>query len=760
MPSKLFALFYSIAFLLPACLYGTTYYLDNTNGSDTDPAHDGLSPATAWKSIAQIATAVPQPGDVFLFKRGEEWQLTSQWYITYSGTQAAPITFGAYGDVNDDLPIITNVGEIANANVSTNWTESMTNNIWTFPLAATPGRLFLDGTEYLRASTLADVGTTDSEGIMGYWFFDGGNLYIYASENPATLYSSFQGSHIFYPTLLYNTEYLNFEDLDFRGGTGSSFAILGGSHTEIRNCRLGHSGNTGILLLNATVDDMDQSTSNITIEDNTFDSNFTFFYGLGSERGCGDGLRLRRGVSNCTIANNTFINWAHNAIELLGDDAAAGGVNNNQIHDNHISAPDIPYAHPLGADGLIGKCQQNEFYRNYIENCRTASQINGNDNWVHHNIISGMRRSPAKNDATAHAFILAIYGAGLVSENNRFDHNLIVDTDESAFLVRGYGHAGQVENNSIRNNIIYDTGKAPYGGAYQSGTGLVINDIGDGVGGNTYQNNLFYSSFASAPVFTAHNTTYLTSSAFNALDGTEGNTISDNLSGDPLFTDLVNENYLPMDNSPAVNRGIDVGLTLDYDLQPRFVGPAPDIGPLETDVTTPLPVEWGGFWLEVVQQQVILQWQTLTEIHADHFTIERSKDGISFDVIGEVPATGYSTVPRDYRFRDADPPTGKLYYRLRQVDLDGTFEYSTILSTEILREQHFQLIRSHQNELRIAGPLNWDWGKTRLLIFDQSGKKCMEVSGTAYVSLDQLPSAAYILVLRNGGSIETFRFVK
>lgn len=139
-------------------------------------------------------------------------------------------------------------------------------------------------------------------------------------------------------------------------------------------------------------------------------------------------------------------------------------------------------------DGLPGKCQGNTFFRNYIEDCRTACQANGNNNHLHHNIIVGMRRSPSKNQPTAHAFIMGIYGSGLVSENNRFDHNLIIDTDESAFLIRGYGFPGQVQGHEIRNNIIYETGQAPYGNAYDVGTGLVIYDTNlDGVGGNTCQ---------------------------------------------------------------------------------------------------------------------------------------------------------------------------------------------------------------------------------------------------------------------------------
>ncbi|WP_170110228.1 right-handed parallel beta-helix repeat-containing protein [Flavilitoribacter nigricans] len=759
MSSKLIAPFCLIAILLSVHLPATTYYLDYTNGSN---ANDGQSEANAWKDLFKIRDVGPMPGDVFLFKRGEVWP-GLQMYVTASGTAGNPITYGAYGDLADDLPIITTVDALTDANTAGNWTESMT-NIWTLSLPITPGRLYLDGTEYLRASTLADVGTSDSEGSFGHWFYDAAAdlLYLYATENPAGLYSLFAGSKEFYSALVFDADYMIFENLDFRGGSGAALAVLGGANIEIRNCRLGNAGNTGVLLADATVSAMSQTSSNITVTDNVFDSDFTFFYGLGSERGCGDGLRLRKGANDCTVSNNTFINWAHNAIELLGDGATADGVNNNQFYDNHISAPDIPYAHPLGADGYSGKCQNNEFYRNYIEDCRTASQINGNNNWVHHNIIIGMRRSPSKAQATAHAFVLGIYGTGLVSENNRFDHNLIIDTDESAFLVRGYGYAGQVENNAIRNNILYETGLAPYGNAYPTGTGLVIYDTNlDGVGANTYQNNLFYSSILGPEaVYDQDNAMIYTSTEFNALNGTDGNTISANDTGDPLFTDFANGNFLPMDNSPAVNAGIDVGLLVDYALQDRFVGPAPDIGPLETDVTAPLPVEWGGFGLELVAETVELTWTTLLEVNADHFQVERSADGLHFTSIGRVMAVGNSSVPRDYQFTDNFPPVGLVYYRLRQVDVDGAFEYSSILSVDIAKEVELQLIRPYREQLQIVAPADWDWSGTTVRVFSMNGRKLLEAKGTDRISLRELPRAAYLVLLQSGGRSETFQFVK
>lgn len=529
---------------------------------------------------------MPMPGDTFLLKYGESWKGV-QMYIDASGTPGNPIVYGAYGNPADGKPIITTVMPLNGATNSGNWTEtSLGSNIWTIPQTDSPGRLFLDGNEVLRASTLTDVGILDNENARGVWFFEAGTLYLYATQNPTNFFNSFEGSNAFYSALVFNAKHLILENLDIRGGVGAALSIFGGEDIIVQSCNLGHSSGTGVQLIDANVNNSRIPATEIIIRENTINSNFTFFYGLGSERGVGDGVRMVFGVNNCQVYNNTFLNWAHNAVELRGDQAGGSGVNNNQIYDNHISAPDIPYAHPFGLDGFLGKCQFNEIYRNYVENCRTISQINGNNNWVHHNIIRGMRTSPSKTTPTAIAFSLSIYGDNLVCENNRLDHNLIIDTDEAGFVIQNFGYPIQVKNNSIRNNIIYQTGIDPINDDYQAGTGLVIYDTyPGGIGPNTYQNNLFYNELPNAKMALIRkpgNDSYLSADEFNQQNGLDGNTISGNIEGDPLFADFDNQNYVPQFNAPVIDAGILTGLELDYAQNPRNQGLAPDIGPFET----------------------------------------------------------------------------------------------------------------------------------------------------------------------------------
>lgn len=95
--------------------------------------------------------------------------------------------------------------------------------------------------------------------------------------------------------------------------------------------------------------------------------------------------------------------------------------------------------------------------------------------------------------------------------------------------------------------------------------------------------------------------------------------------------------------------------------------------------SAPLPVEWLSFTAIPEKKAVILRWSTATEHNNDYFVIERSDDGLTFKAIGQVPGGGTSSVIRNYQFLDVDPMEGTSYYRIRQVDFDGQYDYSKIV---------------------------------------------------------------------------------
>lgn len=88
--------------------------------------------------------------------------------------------------------------------------------------------------------------------------------------------------------------------------------------------------------------------------------------------------------------------------------------------------------------------------------------------------------------------------------------------------------------------------------------------------------------------------------------------------------------------------------------------------------TNSLPISLLNFDAEPVENRVEVKWTTVSEINNDHFTVERSSDGINYEPIGTVPGAGNSTSLMYYKFTDSDPLDGVSWYRLRQTDFDGT----------------------------------------------------------------------------------------
>ncbi|WP_035560612.1 IPT/TIG domain-containing protein [Hymenobacter sp. IS2118] len=100
---------------------------------------------------------------------------------------------------------------------------------------------------------------------------------------------------------------------------------------------------------------------------------------------------------------------------------------------------------------------------------------------------------------------------------------------------------------------------------------------------------------------------------------------------------------------------------------------------------TPLPVELMAFTAEKRGSTVALAWATASERNSDRFEVERSRDGRTFARIGQVAAAGSSSTYRSYDFLDPQYPgeTDLLYYRLRQVDLNGITAYSPVRTVRV-----------------------------------------------------------------------------
>jgi hypothetical protein len=118
----------------------------------------------------------------------------------------------------------------------------------------------------------------------------------------------------------------------------------------------------------------------------------------------------------------------------------------------------------------------------------------------------------------------------------------------------------------------------------------------------------------------------------------------------------------------------------------------------ETDLDFIVPVELTSFTAEANQANVELKWTTATELNNRGFEIERQNVGQQgeWKNIGFVPGHGTTSEVQHYSYVDENI-SGFLRYRLKQIDLDGTFTYSEIIDVEALAKLSFKLDQNYPN---------------------------------------------------------------
>jgi hypothetical protein len=106
----------------------------------------------------------------------------------------------------------------------------------------------------------------------------------------------------------------------------------------------------------------------------------------------------------------------------------------------------------------------------------------------------------------------------------------------------------------------------------------------------------------------------------------------------------------------------------------------------DVTIVRPLPVELKEFKATAVRQDAQLMWTTASELNNDRFVVERSLDGLTFSAIGTVQGKGTSTQQSKYSFTDAGAARfgALIYYRLKQLDFDGTVTFSPVRTVKFV----------------------------------------------------------------------------
>jgi Secretion system C-terminal sorting domain len=141
-----------------------------------------------------------------------------------------------------------------------------------------------------------------------------------------------------------------------------------------------------------------------------------------------------------------------------------------------------------------------------------------------------------------------------------------------------------------------------------------------------------------------------------------------------------------------------------------------------------LPVELKNFSAVINNNKVNLKWATATEVNNYGFEIERyalSAERKAFEKIGFVQGAGNSNSPNNYSFVDANPLSGDVEYRLKLIDNDGAFKYSSIVTLNSLPAK-YELFQNYPNPFNPTTTIKYSLPKAQhvtLKLYDELGKE-------------------------------------
>lgn len=548
-----------------------TYYVSNS-GNDSN---NGLSEATPWKTIAKVGGFKFADEDVILFNRGDVWR--ESMCILHDH-----LSFGAYG--SGEKPIVDGADIIHTM-------SSLGTNIWQKTgLTIQPNLMYLNHT---IGNQKISLGACTS---VGDWYWDSGTkvLSVYSAIDPSGNIELGQRHKIFN---LGSGNYINISNLTIQHSNENSIPdsewwsgalyMSGVNFITIIGCTIQENGMYGVFAMNS---------SHLTFDRNTFLRN-------GESHKNGGSVRVwagRIGVTDITFTNNQC---NYNANGLLFDpNGKINHITNVDIHGNHFDHNNaaglyiqmldsvvvhnnyfegngdisLPESYGIG----ITSCDNTEIFQNRIINQKyndgiqlysDASSTYGSSNNVSifRNYISGVTHGDCiglglLNDHTCqnlqiycntavradHAGISLFTGGGNASKVNIFNNTLYEN------ILGGLRVSDVNVPIVLKNNIFY------HNGALDTEFRLATSGL-------THSNNLWYRT--SGNVLTYNFNTF-TIATIKGFEPSSQNT-------DPLFTDAAHGDFSLRTGSPAINAGVNVGLTKDI-LGKPVIG-TPDIGAYE-----------------------------------------------------------------------------------------------------------------------------------------------------------------------------------
>jgi len=531
--------------------WAATYYVDATNGKDSN---GGLSPSTAWKTIAKVNSSKFQPGDFILLKRSEVWR--EQLTVPSSGSNGNPITFTAYG--SGDKPVITG------ADLVIKWEKQGMQNVWQSTVTTEPRVVLFDGVLGVNKSSIENL---DAE---NEWHWDTNILYVYCTSDPDTNYTSpgiESGKREHAVSTNGRSDFLIdglvLESGNNSVGSGVWLNGAGATRVTVQNCIIRYNG-YGILVYTT-----DAQNGNHTFYGNTIHDNRLI--GISFNDGTdGSGSGTETTISSNTIYNNynfgilIHTSWAIVEKNLVYSNGHIGGTNvgihifagnagfetantgDNNIVRYNVSHSNISGNNDGGGIQIDFYCDNNQVYYNvsYNNDGPGIAIHNGRDNLVYNNTTY--------NNCANSSGDMTIFGEITLTENDTYDEN---------------------EGTIVKNNNVY---------AVRAGVYAIFVDRG--VTNIDIHSNNWYKASGNWWYYKAEMGSSL--STWNSKPG-----IGTDINTDPLFTDKGNDDFTLQSTSPCINAGTDVGLAFDCAGIGVPQGAGFDIGAYENKKTAPSPVK-------------------------------------------------------------------------------------------------------------------------------------------------------------------------
>jgi hypothetical protein len=186
-----------------------------------------------------------------------------------------------------------------------------------------------------------------------------------------------------------------------------------------------------------------------------------------------------------------------------------------------------------------------------------------------------------------------------------------------------------------------------------------------------------------------------------------------------------------------------------------------------------IPVELVSFEASANQGSVTLNWATATEKNNRGFSIERSS-GSEFETIGFVNGSGTTTERKSYSFRDDNVLSGTYTYRLKQIDFDGTFEYSNGVEVNVFAATDFTLAQNFPNPFNPTTTIEYGLqtkSNVKITVLNSIGQEVAllvneskeagyhQVQFSAVSAAGVLPSGVYFYRIQAGNFTDTRKMI-